>query len=313
MTDAVCYFIQTHRDPEQIYRLVRTLRRGSNPKSLVVVQHNPVGFELDWSPVADLPGVYLMPPCAPQLRSHYSCQVQPLLDCIDWMEREGLAYDWMVNLSAQDYPVTPIPTIEAFLSAAECDGFIRYWDVLGPASPWKVRKARNRYWHHHWWLSPKTEPLLRAMRPLTKILPISVTLSYGSLLGVRRLRTPFHDGFRCYGGWAWFSLRREAVLYFRRFLTEHPEVERHYRLTQTPEESLVQTILVNSGRFKLVDDDLRYIDYAQAQRGSPRTLTAADVPLLASGKYHFARKFDLGVDAAVLDRIDREILEPSGP
>ena len=35
MTDAVCYFIQTHRDPEQIYRLVRTLRRGGNPKSLV--------------------------------------------------------------------------------------------------------------------------------------------------------------------------------------------------------------------------------------------------------------------------------------
>ncbi|HEY4595399.1 MAG TPA: core-2/I-branching enzyme, partial [Thermoanaerobaculia bacterium] len=107
----------------------------------------------------------------------------------------------------------------------------------------------------------------------------------------------------------WFSLRREAVLYFRRFLTEHPEVERHYQLTQTPEESLVQTILVNSGRFELVNDDFRYIDYAHANRGSPRTLTVADMPLLASGKYHFARKFDLGVDVGVLDRIDREILE----
>lgn len=311
MTDAVCYFIQTHRDPEQIYRLVRTLRRGGNPKSLVVVQHNPVGFELDWSPVADLPGVYLMPPCGPQLRSHYSCQVQPLLDHIDWLEREGLQYDWLVNLSAQDYPVTPIPKIEAFLSGATADGFIRYWDVLSPASPWKVRKARNRYWHRHWWLSPRAEPALRALRPLTKVLPISVTLDYGSLLGVRMLRTPFHDGFRCYGGWAWFSLRREAALYFRRFLVEHPEVERHYRLTQTPEESLVQTILVNSGRFKLVDDDLRYIDYSRAHRGSPRTLTVADMPLLASGKYHFARKFDLGVDAGVLDRVDREILAAS--
>ena len=66
MTDIVCYFIQTHRDPEQIYRLVRTLRRGS-PNGLIVVQHNPVGFELAWRPLADLPGTYLMPPCAPQL------------------------------------------------------------------------------------------------------------------------------------------------------------------------------------------------------------------------------------------------------
>jgi hypothetical protein len=236
--------------------------------------------------------------------------VQPFVDLIDWLEQEGLRYDWMVNLSAQDYPVTPIPAMEKFLSETAADGFIRHWDVLSPASPWKERKARNRYWHHHWWLPAKTERALRLLRPLTKILPISVTLSYGSLLGVRKLRTPFRDGFRCYGGWAWFSLRREAILYFREFLRQHPDVEGHYKLTQTPEESLVQTVLVNSGRFKLVDDDFRYIDYAKAQKGSPRTLTTADVPLLASGKYHFARKFDLAVDREVLDRIDREILEP---
>lgn len=308
MTDTVCYFIQTHRDPEQIYRLVRTLRRGS-ANGLIVIQHNPIGFELDWGPVADLPGVHLMPPCAPQLRSHYSCQVQPFLDVIDWLEARGLGYDWMVNLSAQDYPVTPIPAMEGFLSETAADGFIRHWDVLSPASPWNERKARNRYWHRHWWLPAKTLPLLRVLRPLTKILPISVTLDYGSLLGVRRLRTPFNDSFRCYGGWAWFSLRRAAILYLREFLREHQDLERHYKLTQTPEESLVQTVLVNSGRFKLVDDDFRYIDYAKAHKGSPRTLTVADMPLLAAGRYHFARKFDLAVDRAVLDRIDREILE----
>lgn len=307
MTDTICYFIQSHRDPEQIYRLVRTLRQGS-PGGLIVVQHNPVGFELDWSPLADLPGTYLMPPCGPQLRSHYSCQVQPFLDLLDWLEGEGLAYDWLVNLSAQDYPVMPVPTIEAFHSDARCDGFIRYWDVLSPASPWSQRKARNRYWHRHWWLSPRAEPVLRAMRPLTKVLPISVTLDYGSLLGMRKLRTPFHEGFRCYGGWAWFSLRRRALLYLRGFLRENPEVERHYHLTQTPEESLVQTVLVNSRRFDLVDDDLRYIDYARANKGSPRTLTVADLPLLATGRYQFARKFDLAMDAEVLDRIDRELL-----
>jgi hypothetical protein len=312
MTATICYFIQSHRDPEQIYRLVRTLRRGS-PNGLIVVQHNPAGFELDWSPLADLPGTYLMPPCGFQLRSHYSCQVQPLLDLIDWLEREGLAYDWLINLSAQDYPVAPLQAIEELHAAASCDGFIRHWDVLSPASPWSKRKARNRYWHHHWWLPAKAEPVLRAMRPLTKILPLSVTLDYGSLLGVRRLRTPFRDGFRCYGGWAWFSLRRQAVLYLRDFLASHPEVESHYRLTQTPEESLVQTVLVNSGRFQLVDDDLRYIDYSRAHKGSPRTLTAADLPLLASGRYHFARKFDLAADAEVLDRIDRELLGTAPP
>jgi hypothetical protein len=67
-------------------------------------------------------------------------------------------------------------------------------------------------------------------------------------------------------------------------------------------------VLVNSGRFDLVDDNLRYIDYTGARKGAPRVLTTADLPLLASGRYHFARKFDLSVDREVLDRIDRELL-----
>jgi hypothetical protein len=90
-------------------------------------------------------------------------------------------------------------------------------------------------------------------------------------------------------------------------------VEAHYRRTVVAEESLVQTVLVNAGRFRLVDDDLRYIDYARAERGSPRVLTASDLPLLASGPWHFARKFDWGVDRGVLDAIDRELLAPRVP
>jgi hypothetical protein len=313
MTDTVCYFIQSHRDPEQIYRLIRTLRRGS-PGGRIVVQHNPVAFELDWSPVAELPDTWLLPPCGAQIRGNFSCQVQPYLDLVDWLEREGISYDWLVNLSAQDYPVTPVPAIEAFLSAATCDGYIRYWDVQSPASPWSRRKARARYEYRYRRLSPAAEPVLRALRPLTRLLPLHFYLDYGPFLGVRALRTPFHPGFRCYGGWAWGSLRRRAVLYLRDFLAANPEVDRHYRATMVPEESLVPTVLANSGSFDLVDEDLRYIDYSKAHKGSPRILTVADLPLLGTGRYHFARKFDLGVDREVLDRIDRELLgmEPAG-
>lgn len=311
----VCYFIQSHRDPEQIYRLVRTLRRGS--RGIVVVQHNFAGSHLDWAPVAGLPDTHLFPASGPQIRANYSCQVQPYLDCIDWLERQGIAYDWLVNMSAQDYPVIPVPAIEDFLGKAQCDAFLRYWDVLTPASPWSERKARARYWHRYRRLSPGRERLLAACRPITRVTPLHFYLDYGPYVGVRALHTPFRDGFRCYGGWAWFALRRECALYLVQFLREHPEVEAHYRGVVVPEESLIQTVLVNSRRFVLVDDDLRYIDYTGAHRGSPRVLTVADMRLLGSGRYHFARKFDLGIDRAVLDRIDRELLgiepEPVAP
>lgn len=311
MTVSVCYFVQSHRDAEQIYRLVRTLHAGS-PTARVIVQHNTAASALDWAPLADLPRAHLFPARERQVRAHFSCQVQPYLDVIDWLEAQGAPYDWLVNLTAQDYPVLPIEQIEARLERSGHDAYIRYWDAFSPDSPWSWRKPRNRYWHRYVRLSENMMPALRSLRWLTKVLPIHFYLDYGPLVGLRRLRTPFGPEFRCYGGWAWFNLRRSAALYLRRFLREHPEVERHYRGSVTPEESIVQTVLANSGRFDLANDDRRYIDYSRAHKGSPRTLTVADLPLFAAGRYDFARKFDLGVDSAVLDRIDRKLLGIGG-
>jgi hypothetical protein len=306
----VCYFIQSHRDPEQIHRLVRTLRSGS-ANSVIVVQHNPRAVALNWKPLEELPDVVQFQARGPQLRSHYSCQIEPYLDAIAWLDRERHHYDWIVNLTAQDYPVKPVAAFEALLERSSADAYLRYWDVFTGESPWSQRKARARYFHRYWRFPEGSERALHALRFLTSVLPIQFYLVYGPWVGVRRLRTPFRDGFRCYGGWAWFSLRRDAARYLNEFLRDHPDVEEHYRRAVTAEESLVQTILVNARQFRLVNDDLRYIDYSQADRGSPRVLTTADLPMLADGPWHLARKFDWGVDRGVLDRIDRELLHLS--
>jgi core-2/I-Branching enzyme len=308
---SVCFFIQSHRDPEQVYRLVRTLRGGSDDAT-IVVQHNSRACALDWAPLASLSGVRQFFARRPQIRSNFSCQIEPYLDVVEWLDRDGLEYDWLVNLTAQDYPVKPVAELEVFLEAAPADGYLRFWDVLSPQSPWSRRRARARYWHRYWLLPEGSERPLRALRFLTTFLPIHFYLACGPWVGARRLRTPFTAGFRCYGGWAWFSLRREAARYLRESLAARPDIEAHYRRTMIPEESLVQTVLVNSGRFRLVDDDLRYIDYSRAERGSPRALTTADLPMLASGPWYLARKFDLGVDRGVLDRIDQELLAAPG-
>jgi len=306
MPGKVCYFIQSHRDPQQIYRLVRRLRQGSTGS--VVVQHNFAACHLDWSPLAGLPDTHLFKASQPQIRHHFSCQVQPYLEFVDAAERLGIEYDWLVNLSAQDYPVAPIAASEALLATTPADGFIRFWDVSSPSSPWPRRKGRARYSYRYRRWPDWTERPLHLFQSLTRVLPVHFYLGCGPWVGTRPARTPFGPGLRCYGGWAWFSLRREAVRYLRNFLTARPDVLEHYRHVMVAEESLVQTVLVNSGRFTLVNDDLRYIDYSRAIRGSPRTLQAADLPLLGCGRYHFARKFDPAADTGLLDRIDRELL-----
>ncbi len=306
MATTVCWFIQSHRDPEQIVRLVRTIRRGSDGP--IVLRHDDEALPLDVALFSAIPGFHLLPASGRQLRGTFSCQLQPYLDLVDMLEADGIAYDWLINLTAQDYPITPVARIEEFLAGSTADGFVRWWDVLSPESPWSRRKARARYWHRYRRLPAGSEKVLRAVRWITKLAPLHFYLDYGPLVGVRLFRTPFERGLRCLGGRSWWTLRRAVVLYLRDFLAAHPEVERHYRGTVAPEESMVQTIVVGSGRFDLVNDDLRYIDYSSAIRGAPRTLTLADMPMLAAGNYHFARKFDLATDRAVLDRIDRDLL-----
>jgi hypothetical protein len=309
-TARCCYFVQTHRDPGQIHRLVATLRRGS-PHSEVVVRHDFGAAPLDWGPSAGLPRTHLLRSSYPQRRGTFSGQAQPLLDTIAWLQERGIDYDWLVTLTGQDYPVSPLADFERRLEgeSGEWDGYLRYWDVRSAESPWAFRKPYRRYWYRYRRLADRAMPVLRWLRPLSRAVPgVHLSLDYGPFVGVRAWRTPWSRSFRCFGGWTWFTLRRAAVDYLTDYLREHPQLLEFYRRTMSPEESLVPTVLANSDRFRLRNDDLRYIDYAGARRGVPRTLTGADLPLLAGGRFAFARKFDLSVDANVLDLIDRDLL-----
>jgi hypothetical protein len=307
MSERCCYFLQTHRDPDQVLRLVRTLRTGS-PRSLVVIQHNPAGCKLDHAPLQALGDVHLLDIGYRQIRGNWSCQVQPTLDAMAWLGEQRIDYDWLVTLTGQDYPVMPLAQSERILRDGGHDAFLRHWDVLAPGSPWPRHKPVRRYWYRYARYPRVPMPALRLLRTVSHLVPgLYVSLFYGPFVGVRARRNPWHDGYRCYGGWAWGALRREAVAAIVEAMRTDTALVEFYRHTMSPEESILQTILCNDGRFRVHDDDLRYIDYTGTTTGSPRTLGCADVPVLTSGRYAIARKFDPAVDAVVFDRLDEHL------
>jgi hypothetical protein len=100
----VCYHGQSHRAPEQVLRLVTTIRRLS-PGSIVHVSHNAAG-----EPLGAVGG---------ELRRLGDVEVRldaggygdfthldRYLACVDWLRSEGLDVDWLVNPTGQDYPVS---------------------------------------------------------------------------------------------------------------------------------------------------------------------------------------------------------------
>ena len=139
----ICYLIQSHQNPEQIYRLVRAIKATSD-RAIIIINHDFTQSQLDLNPLQDLSDIHLLTRTKPSQRADFS-SIKPYLDTIEWLLTNQLDFDWLIYLSGQDYPTQPTNKIEKFLAQTNYDGFINYWDVLSLGNPW----GRGGFWRYY--------------------------------------------------------------------------------------------------------------------------------------------------------------------
>jgi hypothetical protein len=81
------------------------------------------------------------------------------------VEKNNSSFDWLIYLSGQDYPVSPIIKTEAFLKKTACDGFIEYWDELSDKNIWGHGKFWKRYHCQYHRFPAYTMSLLKTIKP----------------------------------------------------------------------------------------------------------------------------------------------------
>jgi hypothetical protein len=318
---AVVYLITSHRNPEQVYRLARTLRRGS-PRAPIVIHHDRSRTELDPHGLGALGNVHLLPFSVPVEWGGMSI-VEMNLRSFRWILRH-VDFEWLVLLSGQDYPIKPLGEVEAAMRGSDRDGFLEKPAVVTNEIPPGDRRYIRysftfRYFYRYFTLPrwPGYSRLPARVRrslsgALWRVLPRFQQLLFlhpmpagaNARLGFRRFRTPFGEMFQCYKASPWFTLNRRAVARLVASGWRERELWRYYRRTAIPDESYFQTILFNDPSFSFHDDNMVFSKWNPGS-GSPEVLTGADVPeAIASGKF-FARKFDVDVDASALDELDR--------
>ena len=174
----VVYHLETHQRPEQVTRLVAALVDSSD--ALVVVNHDERGDALNESALTKLGAV------VHHGRGGYSDLSHPLrwLQTVDWLAANRIEYDWLSNLSGQDYPIRPMSQIHAGLRESVTDAFIETFDVFDPEqSTWGVKRASTRYQFHHRRvaaLSPSQKRLLRPVQVINRTQPwVRVTTATG--------------------------------------------------------------------------------------------------------------------------------------
>jgi hypothetical protein len=302
----VLYLIQTHKNPEQIYRLVNTIKKSSSG-AYILISHNFDCSNLDATLLRKEPNVEVI--SRKGGRGNFAL-LQGYLDAIDWIFHNNIEFDWLVNITGQDYPTQPVSNLEKLLAETQYDGLMEYFNVLD----YDPREWQDRYFYQY---TPSGESLSLWQRAIVKLprmvinnLQSFVRLNtFSSLrIGLKAKKPPFNQKFSCYGGSYFMTLSRKCVEYLYQFSHKNPGLIRYYENTSLPDESYIQTVLVNSGLFKFCNDNKRYIDWNGARYGHPQILTTNNYSAIVKTDTYFARKFDMALDSKILDLLDATIL-----
>jgi Core-2/I-Branching enzyme len=299
----LAYIITAHKNPEQLVRLVERLNADGATFFVHVDRRTDAqtyGRMVDG--LRHLSNVHFM---KKRFKCHYMTlfsAVQAVLQGIREMFQKNVAFDYLIYMTGQDYPIKTNAQIEAFLQDAGGLSYMAYlplpfegWDLTGARI---IQNAsRIECWHLHLFGRYVRLPLRGSSR-----------LSRAINLFIPKKRQLPND-FQPYGGWAYWCLARQHVLYIHHFIKAHPSFVRFFRFVKSADEICFQSIILNSTfKDQIINDDLRYVDWS-TEDCHPRLLRRDDLGKLIDSPKLFARKFDSQLDAEVLDLIDEEILK----
>ena len=312
----IAYLVLSHTHPELVARLSDRLLRG-DAECHVVVDHDSAAQAIEpWLPrhprlhtrVSDRPGGW----------GGYGL-VSAVLDAFADMRRE-LDPDWIVLLSGQDYPVQPPRDLREKLQSSATDVHLTVLcQVPDDASGGLARWWHVRYYFRWWSLPPLPSVLplrirrkrVHAVHRLSmaqrRLFIWSLPRGSGTRIGVPRAQTPFSAGYPCWAGYQWLAVSRRGLETLERELSARPELVELYKTSVIPDESLIQTVLLNAPDLVTAQPNLTFQRPTGEGDAHAAELTLDDLPaILASGRA-FARKMHPDRSRALMDTLDERL------
>lgn len=284
----IAHIIIAHKNPSQLERLIQSL------------QHSDADFYIHIDKKVDItPFEYLEEMNQTYLiKDRLICNwggfsiVETIVRSVNAVLSSGNTYDFVNLISAQDYPIQSAQEIHDFFSTRLGQSFLSF-DPTNDTVWWK--EAAMRYEQFHFtdldfkfkYFAQKVVNLIMPKRKIPVIL--------GSLYGGTKS--------------TWWTISIEAATYLSGFFKtkDAAELIRFLKLTWGSDEFVIATILMNSPyRDTIVNENYRYIDWS-AGGGHPKLLQQDDFDRIVASKMLFARKFDITVDAGILDNLDLNI------
>jgi hypothetical protein len=282
----IAYIISAYQKPDLLLRLVRRLDLPQDCFFIHYDLRSPAAeFQQLQKTFQDQPNVKLL--------ARHKCRwgdfghVLASLKAIEEIARLGFVCDYAIVLTGQDYPIKSQSLIRRRLDAAAGRSFMEA--TAWPIPNWEKGRAIRRIQNYHLHLPFPRWTRVLGWPPIRQNIAIPWR---------RKIPSGLHPHF----GSSYWYLHRRCLEYIHEYVRQNPEYVRFFHRTLIPDECFFQTLLMNSALADTIERrTLTFIDWRPPW---PGILTVSDLPRLLESDCLFARKFDAGVDAEVLDRLD---------
>lgn len=202
-------------------------------------------------------------------------------------------------ITGHDFPIKSNDYFIEFFNTNKNSEFINHYNFPNSTAGWPGNNGIDRIEYYNFYdvwnakIHKQYEKITLAIR-LQKRLGIK-----------RRISSKMPQ---LYGGSTYWSLSRECVRYVIAFTQKNKWVFNRFKYTLCAEEFYFQTVIMNSDfATKVVNDNLRHIDWVARNGNNPAILDETDYEKLKETKAVFARKFDYPQSIGLLDKIKTQL------
>lgn len=279
----IAHIIITHKNPSQLERLINRM------------QHPDFDFYIHLDKKIDISSFEYLKKIKGVnfIQNRVVCNwggystLQAMINSLKEVFENSISYDFYNLLSAQDYPLKSNDEIYNFLLKNTEKSFL-FFETTAESKWWEG--AVNRFQRYHLTDFNFTGKFL-VENIINRVLP----------------KRKFPIPMELYGGRksSWWTLNNDTSGYLINFISREKQLDSFLKFCWGTDEFVIPTILLNSPfKDNIVNDNLRYIDFSEG-KANPKILGTDDISSMIESDMLFARKFDIEVNEAVLDRLDQ--------
>lgn len=307
----VDFFIASHKNPQQVERLARRILRDADT-SRVLLHHDAPETE---QPDPTRMGCPMRVRFLPRRAAHWGGI--SLVDLFVEGVRDSLAAgaSHVVFLSGQDYPLRSVQEIvhrvrngpDLLLSGRLINGGNPEGEPISRyLYAWRHLSIRGRWLQRALWVLRGERPGRAAVHVRDHLRPVQRVAwreFAGRLaVGLRRRKVVLTDNNFCWAS-QWCILSAAAMSALADSWRPNGDWPDYFARSLIPDECAVQSLLLATPGISVsIGGNRRFTLFDEGEH--PLTLTSEHLPQLLASDADFARKFDISVDAVVLDRLD---------